>query len=307
MRRVDKGVAVWGALGIVYVVWGSTYLAIRVVVETMPPMLASGVRFAVSGAIFWIGLRAIGGRERLRVGPRELAGALLIGSLLCMGGNGLVSVAETDVPSGLAALVLGSIPLWVVLMRTVSGDRVAPMTLAGVALGFVGLAVLVLPGDRPGDAPLWGLLVLVAAAFSWALGTFLTPRTTLPRDVLASTAWQLMLGGAASLVVGLAVGEGGDVHADRFSTDSLLALAYLIFVGSLIAYTAYTWLLRNAPVSKVATYAYVNPVIAIVLGSLILDEEVTPTMVIAATVIVASVAIVVRRESGERAPDRTPA
>jgi drug/metabolite transporter (DMT)-like permease len=235
------------ALGIVYVVWGSTYLAIRVMVETMPPLLSSGVRFTLAGVIFLVAVRALGGRGRISASPRELAGAFAIGMLLCFGGNGLVSVAEREVPSGLTALVIGSVPLWVVILRALHRDRV-PM----------------------------------------------------PTDVFAATAWQMLFGGLGTLVIAFAAGEGADAHPAQFSTDSILALAYLVAIGSLVAYTAYTWLLRNAPISKVATYAYVNPVIAIVLGAVILDEEITLPMVVGAIAIVASVAIVVRRESAAR-------
>jgi drug/metabolite transporter (DMT)-like permease len=285
------------ALATIYVVWGSTYLAIRVMVETMPPLLSAGLRFAAAGAIFWILLRLRGGPERVRVTRTELMGAGLIGVLLCFGGNGLVTVAEQEVPSGLAALIIGSVPLWVVLMRSAHGDRVPGGTLIGVVVGFAGLALLVLPGDRPGDAPLWGVLTCLAASASWAAGSFYSRLTPLPGDALVSTAWQMLLGGAAMVVVGAIVGEVGDVDPSAFSLDSLLAFAYLIFIGSLVAFTAYVWLLRNAPISTVATYAYVNPVIAIFLGWAILSEEVTITVVAGAAAIVLSVAAVVRRES----------
>ena len=294
------------ALATIYVVWGSTYLAIRVMVETMPPLLAAGARFTIAGAVFWLVLRAgRGGAARVAATPREIAGAGVVGTLLCFGGNGLVTVAEQHVPSGLAALILGSIPLWVVVMRAAFRERVPTATLAGVLLGFVGLAVLVLPGDRPGDAPLWGVLTCIAAAVCWAAGTFSAIRIPLPRNALTATAWQMLLGGGGMLVVGLLVGEAGDVHPSAFSTDSILAFAYLVAIGSLLAFSAYTWLLRNAPVSLVATYAYVNPVIAILLGWAILDEEITLPVVAGALAIVASVATVVRRESAAR--ERAPA
>jgi drug/metabolite transporter (DMT)-like permease len=295
----------WAALATIYVVWGSTYLAIRVMVETMPPLLAAGTRFATAGAIFWLALRLTGGAERVRATPRQIAGAGLIGALLCFGGNGLVTVAEQEVPSGLAALIIGSVPLWVVLMRTAHGDRVPAPTLAGVVLGFGGLALLVLPGDRPGDAPLWGVLLVVAAAAFWASGSFYSSRTALPSDPLASTAWQMLLGGGAMLLVGLIAGEAGDVRPAEFSTDSVIAFAYLIVVGSLFAFTAYVWLLQHAPISLVATYAYVNPMIAIFLGWAILDEEITLSVVAGALAIVLSVATVVRREADQR--EREPA
>jgi drug/metabolite transporter (DMT)-like permease len=271
----------------------------------MPPLLSSGVRFALAGAVYALAVRLLGGAERIHATRRQLAGAGIVGMLLCFGGNGGVSVAEQEVPSGLAALVVGSIPLWVVVLRTLHGDRVPRATLMGVAVGFVGLAVLVLPGDRPGDAPLWGLLVLVAAAIAWACGSFYAPRLELPPDVFAAAAWQMLLGGLGSIVIGLAVGEGSDLHPSEFSTDSVLAFVYLVLIGSLLAYTAYTWLLRHVPISKVATYAYVNPVIAIFLGWAILDEEVTLGMLVGAAAIVFSVAMVIRRESfAARIPSR---
>jgi drug/metabolite transporter (DMT)-like permease len=287
---------VWAALATVYLVWGSTYLAIRVMVETMPPLLAAGLRFAVAGGIFLAALAAAGGRERIRVGRREVVGAAVMGMLLPFGGNGLVTLAEQDVPSGLAALIIGSVPLWVVLLRAANGDRPPVATLLGVAIGFSGLALVILPGDRPGGAPLGGVLLCVAAAVSWASGSYYSRRLPLPRDALVSTAWQMLLGGGAMIVVALGVGEASDVHPGSFSFDSLAAFVYLITVGGLLAYTAYTWLLKNAPISTVATYAFVNPVIAIVLGWAILDEEITVAVVVGALAIVLSVAAVVRRE-----------
>ena len=285
------------ALATIYVVWGSTYLAIRIMVETMPPLLGAGVRFAAAGAVFWLILRLRGGPERVGVTARQAGFALLAGSLLCFGGNGLVTVAEQEVPSGLAALIIGAVPLWVIMLRLADGDRVAPATLAGVALGFAGLAVLVLPGDRPGDAPLWGVLMIVAASVSWAAGSYYSKRMDLPADAFVSTAFQMMLGGGAMAVTGLAVGEAGDVDPGSFSTRSLSAFAYLIVFGSLLAFTAYTWLLQNAPISTVATYAYVNPVIAVALGALVLSEEITLTVLVGTVAIVLSVAAVVRRET----------
>lgn len=290
----------WAALATIYLVWGSTYLAIRIMVETMPPLLAAGVRFALAGAIFWVALRLAGAEARLRVTRRELLGAGLVGLLLPFGGNGLVTVAEQKVPSGLAALIIGSVPLWVVVMRSLHRDRVPKTTLAGVAVGFVGLAVLVLPGGRPEGAPLWGVLVVIAASVSWAAGSFYssTDRIPLPADPFCSTALQMLLGGSAMVVVGLIAGEASDVHVAAFSAKSIGALAYLVVAGSLLAFTAYVWLLENAPISTVATYAYVNPVIAIFLGWAILSEEVTIRVVVGALAIVLSVAAVVRREGG---------
>ncbi len=289
---------VWLALGIVYVVWGSTYLAIRVAVETMPPLLMGAARFCAAGLLLYAVARSRGSESVRDLSRRQLVSCWLIGSLLAAGGNGVVNVAEQYIPSSLAALVISSVPLWVVLMRRVTGDSVPRLTLASVAVGFSGVALLLLPGGGAHGVKPIGFVLVVCAAFSWALGSFTSRRVPLPSNALLSTAVQMFGGGVTLLVAGLALGETADVHPDRFSTDSLLAFAYLIVIGSLVAYTAYVWLLQNAPISKVATYAYVNPVIAICLGWAILHEDVTATTLIGAAVIVCSVAATVRRESG---------
>jgi drug/metabolite transporter (DMT)-like permease len=289
---------VWLCLGIVYVVWGSTYLAIRVAVETMPPLLMGAARFTAAGLLLY-GVARFRGAPSLRSLTRAQIGACwLVGSLLAAGGNGVVNVAEQYIPSSLAALVISSVPLWVVLMRRVTGESVPRLTLASVAVGFGGVALLLLPGGATHLGKPIGFVLVVCAAFSWALGSFSSQHVPLPPDALLSTALQMAGGGLTLLVAGLVTGETSDVHPDRFSTDSLLAFAYLIFIGSLVAYTAYVWLLQNAPISKVATYAYVNPVIAIFLGWAILSENITTTMLVGAAVIVCSVAATVRRESG---------
>jgi drug/metabolite transporter (DMT)-like permease len=300
MPGQEQGWRLWTALATIYVVWGSTYLAIRVMVETMPPLLAAGARFATAGTIFWTVLRLTSGAERVRVTRRQLGGAALMGLLLPFGGNGLVTVAEQAVPSGLAALLVGSVPLWVVVMRSLHGERVPRATLAGVAVGFAGVALLVLPGDRPGNAALWGVLVVLAASISWAAGSFYSRRLPLPEDAFASTAFQMLLGGAAMIAVGLMVGEAGEVRLSAFSGDSVLAFAYLIVAGSLLAFTAYVWLLRNAPISTVATYAYVNPVIAVTLGVLVAGERFTPVQLMGGGIVLVAVVLVVAAERPSR-------
>jgi drug/metabolite transporter (DMT)-like permease len=298
-RPSAPGWQIWTALWIVYIVWGSTYLAIRVVVETMPPLLSGGVRFMTAGAIVYVILLARGGREKIRFTRAELVSAGIIGTLLVTGGNGLVMVGELDVPSALAALIIASVPLWVVIYRRVAGERVATGTLVGVAVGFIGLAVILLPSGGNEEVTSWvGLLLLCIAAPCWALGSFLSKSRPLPSDPFLSTALQMMLGGLTSVIAGFARAEAGDVHFASFSADSLIAYAYLIVIGSLLAFTAYVWLLQHAPVSKVATYAYVNPIIAIVLGWAILSEEITVSIVAGAAIVVASVATIVRKESG---------
>lgn len=292
---------IWAALWTVYIIWGSTYLAIRVAVETMPSLLMAGVRFFVAGLVIFIAILARKGGNGVRVTRREVASSALIGSLLCLGGNGLVTIAEEKVPSALAALLVASVPLWVVLWRFVARDRIPPTTLAGVVVGFIGVAILVLPGEHPGGADITGMLTVVLAASLWATGSFFSKRVSLPRDPFLSTSVQMLTGGAIMTLAGLLRGEAAGVDVASFSTASLLAFAYLIVFGSLLAFTAYVWLLQHAPISKVATYAYVNPVVAIFLGWLILDETITTTIVVGATVIVASVAAIVRMESRAQA------
>jgi drug/metabolite transporter (DMT)-like permease len=289
------GWQVWAALWIVYLVWGSTYLAIRVMVETLPPLLGAGTRFVLAGGLMLLFLTIRRGRASVRLDRRTLLGAALVGILL-PGANAVVTVAEQHVPSGLAALLIGSIPLWVIVLRVGARDRVAPRSALAVLLGFVGVGLLVRPGPQSGDATIVGLLTCVAAAAMWATGSFASSRVRLPRDVLASVAWQMFLGGIACAIAGFAAGEAGDVHPGAFSVRSIVALAYLIAIGSWLAYTAYAWLLQNAPLSKVSTYAYVNPVVAIVLGWLVLGEVITGLTVVGAAIVVASVALVVRAE-----------
>jgi drug/metabolite transporter (DMT)-like permease len=289
---------VWTALSIVYVVWGTTYLAIRVVVETVPPLLSASFRFLVAGAAYYLWLRFRHGRDAVRVTRRQVLSCAIVGTALLLGGNGLVTIAEQTVASSLAALMIASVPLWVVLMRWITGDRIPLPTLIGVAIGFAGVAWLVLPGGRPEEATTFGIVLLVLAPMFWAGGSFLSGRIDMPANPFVSTSIQMLMGGLATGIVGAFTGEMSDVHFEAFSTSSLLALGYLVVFGSWVAFTAYVWALQNVPVSKVATYAYVNPVIAIALGWLILDEQMTPTMLGAAAIIIASVAMIIRKETG---------
>ncbi len=294
---------VWAALWTVYIVWGSTYLAIRVSVETLPPFLAAGARFLLAGIVMYAFLRVRKGKDAMKISMSQLRSAAIVGSLLLLGGNGLVMTAEQDVPSGLASLIIASTPLWVVLYRYLARDNVSRGTLVGVAVGFAGVAVLVLPGEQPEGVSLGGILLLLIAAASWGNGSFLSSRIDMPQDPAVSTVFQMLLGGSALVVVGTALGETSGLDAGAFSTRSLIALAYLVVMGSLVAFTAYVWVLQHAPVSKVATYAYVNPVIAIFLGWAVLAEEITPAIFVGASIIVASVAFIVRKESSPAAAE----
>jgi drug/metabolite transporter (DMT)-like permease len=279
----------------VYVVWGSTYLAIAIQVQTLPPLLSAGLRHAVAGALLGTWLLVRRRRGALRVGRAEVAGAALVGALLLAGGNGLVVLAERTVPSGLTALIVASVPLWIVVFRLVAGDRIRASLMVGVLAGFAGVALLMVPRGATGQVDPLGLLMVLAASFSWALGTFASPRLRMPRDPIVSTALQMLAGAAVLLLTGVAIGEPARTDPSRFSTSSMLALGYLVAFGSLVAFSAYTWLLQHAPVSIVATYAYVNPVVAVILGALVLSEVVTPSMLIGAAIIVAAVAFIVSR------------
>jgi drug/metabolite transporter (DMT)-like permease len=295
---------VWIGLAIVYVVWGSTYFAIALVVQTMPPLLTAGVRFLSAGLIL-ASVIALRDRPSLRVTRRQLAGASLVGLLLLAGANGLVNLGERTVASGLTALIVASIPLWIVVLRLVAGEHVGRDVILGVTVGLVGVAVLVVPDGISGQTDPVGLVMLLGAALLWATGSFISPRLDLPRSVWASTAYQMIAAGLVLLVLGPVLGETRGVDISRFSTASLLGLAYLIVFGSLVAFSAYTWLLQNAPVSLVSTYAYVNPVIAVFLGTLFLTEPITPAMLAGAVLILAAVAFILSRANTALSAART--
>jgi drug/metabolite transporter (DMT)-like permease len=285
---------VWAALSIVYVVWGSTYLGLRVLVETIPPLVSTGSRFLLAGTLM-LGVLALRRRPVL-ISRREAASCLLVGSLM-MGAVATVATAEQDVPSNLAALMVACVPLWVLVLRRIGGEQVAPRLVLAVLLGFAGVGLLLQPGSQSGGAPLLSLLLVVCSTPAWATGSYLSSRIALPGHPLVSVGWQMLLGGSVVTLAGVVAGEPWALDFAAFSTDSILAWLYLTFVGSALAFTAYTWLLQNAPISRVATYAYVNPVVAIVLGYLILDEAVTGITAAGAAVIVLAVAVVVRSEA----------
>jgi drug/metabolite transporter (DMT)-like permease len=285
---------IWAALGTVYVVWGSTYLALRVLVETIPPLISTGGRFLLAGSLM-LGVLALR-RRPVRVTRREALSCGLVGSLM-MGAVATVATAEQDVPSNLAALMVACVPLWVLILRRLGGERIGPRLILAVIIGFAGVGLLLQPGGQTGGAPLLSLLLVVASTPAWATGSYLSGRLALPAQPLVSVGWQMVLGGTVVGLAGVLAGEPFDLDVGRFSTESIAAWLYLTLIGSALAFTAYAWLLRNAPISRVATYAYVNPVVAIALGWLILDEAVTGVTIAGAAVIVLAVAVVVRAEA----------
>src|SRR2546421_7345378 len=220
---------VWAGLGTIYVIWGSTYLAIRLMVRTVPPLLGAGLRFAVAGVLMLAVLRVR--RGPLRITRRQLVSAAIVGTLLAAGGNGLVTVAEQDVPSSLAALLVASVPLWVVLLRALLGEHPGRATLAGVAIGFGGVALLLLPGEQPAGVSIAGLLLVVVAAASWATGSVASGRADLPDDPLVSTGYQMTIAGVLMVAAGARRGELCDVPWGGLSAEAPGAFAYPILIG----------------------------------------------------------------------------
>jgi drug/metabolite transporter (DMT)-like permease len=304
--RAPSGLLVWAALWTVYIVWGSTYLALRVLVETIPPLISTGSRFLLAGTLM-LGVLALLRRRAVRITRAQALSCLLVGSLM-MGAVATVATAEQDVPSNLAALLVACVPLWVLVLRRLGGERIAPRLVLAVIVGFAGVALLLQPGGQTGGAPLASLLLVVCSTPAWATGSYLSSRVSLPSDPLVSVGWQMVLGGSVVALAGVIAGEPWEMDVASFSTDSIVAWLYLSLIGSGLAFTAYAWLLQNAPISRVATYAYVNPAVAIVLGWLILGETVTGITIAGAAVIVLAVAIVVRsrdeREHARRGPGR---
>lgn len=307
MGQNTHDLRVWIALATVYVVWGSTYLGIMIAIETIPPLHAGAMRFLVAAPLLALGLLWRRGRAAFRMSRREFVGAAVVGLLLLTGGNGMVAVAEQHISSGLAALLVASVPLWLVVFRFAVRDRPRALTLAGVLLGFGGVAALSFTGTG-GESSTTGIVVILLASLSWAVGSFLSARLPMPKDPFAASCVEMLAGGTALTFLATAAGE----HLDfaQVSGRSWAGLAHLILVGSLIGFTSYVWLLGNAPISLVSTYAYVNPVVAVILGVIVLGEAATPGMIAGGLVIVAGVALVVSTE-GRRTPapraEREPA
>jgi drug/metabolite transporter (DMT)-like permease len=291
------------ALWTVYLVWGSTYLAIKISVRTLPAFLSAGTRFLLAGGLLALILLASG--RSIRVSRRELASAALLGLSLLALGVGMVTLAETRIDSSIAAMIAGSVPLQVILLRTLARDRVALATRLSVLVGLAGLALVVIPGGS-GASSAVGLAMGVAASISWSLGSFFAHRLPLPKDSFVATTWEMLSAGVFLLVLGLVTGEPWSMNAAGFTLESIAAWLYLGIFGTLVAFTAYTWLLRNAPISKVVTHQYVNPIVAIALGALVLGEEITLAVGIGAALIVGSVFVAVRSENAAARKRRSP-
>lgn len=290
---------VWAALLTVYLVWGSTYLAIRVAVQTMPPLLMASARYLVAGLVMLpLALRQ-GDRSDRPTGAHWRA-AFVMGALLLAGGNGGVSWAEQRIPSGLTALLVGAVPLWMALFdRLWLRRRLGLRAGVGLVLGFVGVGVLA-GGPGQGHVDHAGLIVMVLAPMAWALGSLYSRHAAAPSRPFVGIGMELLAGGLVLAALGLATGEASHVRLGHVSTASLVALGYLVVFGTWVAFSAYTWLLRNARTSLVSTYAYVNPVVAVILGWAILNERVTGWTLGAGGVIVVAVALIVSGHLGRR-------
>jgi drug/metabolite transporter (DMT)-like permease len=294
LTQMSMKIKIWTALPLVYVIWGSTYLGIRYAVETIPPFLMAGTRFLVAGTVFYIWRRSVGDPAPTR---GQWLRAAVVGILLLVGGNGLVSLAEKNVASGIAALIVGSAPLWMTTMEALrpGGTRPNRLGILGLVVGFAGIVLLVGPsifGGYHTDSHPIGIITLLFAALFWSVGSIYSRTADLPRSSLLSTSMEMLTGGAGLYLAGTVTGEWHQLVLANVSTRSWLGLIFLTVFGSMVGFTAYAWLLRNAPVSLAATYAYVNPLIAILLGSLLAQETLNMHVLLAALVIIGSVVLI---------------
>jgi drug/metabolite transporter (DMT)-like permease len=294
---------VWIALLVVYVVWGSTYFGIKVAVDTIPPLLAAGSRFLVA-ALLLASILAWRGTS-LRITRRELGASAIAGGLLLGFGVGLVHVAETRIDSSVAAMIAGTVPLQIIVLRLIAGESPARATRLSTLTGLFGLVLVVAPGLGAGSTAL-GLAVMVSASMSWTLGSFLSKRLSLPGDPFVASVYEMTVGGTLLLVGAAAFGEYGDLGSGTFALDSVLAWVYLVVIGSLVGFSAYAWLLRVAPISLVVTHQYVNPLVAIALGMAFLGERPSPWTLAGAALVIGAVYVAIRAEFPRKATSGRP-
>ena len=295
------GVRVWLALVTVYIVWGSTFIALAIVIRDLPPFLAMSVRHLVAGGVLLAIALPRGDRGTDRIGRRQIGAAFVFGGLLFVTGHGSLAWAQQTVPAGVAALLVGTIPIWMALFDRVGfGKRLPGTAYAGIAVGFGGLAILFDPFGK-GSVDRLGALVIVLGAMCWAVGSLYSRGAPLPKRPLVSAGLASLCGGI--LLTGYSA-VSGEIGEATWTTDAVLALGYLIVVGSFVGFTTYVWLLRVAPISLVSTYAYVNPIVAVALGWLILDESITAQMAIAGAAVLVSVAVILRSGGTSLEPGR---
>ena len=301
-----RGAPIWIGMLVLYLVWGSTYLGISIAVETIPPFLMAAVRFATAGLILLTWSVAREGRSFVAPSRREWRDAGIVGALLIGGGMGLVAFGEQTVPSGITALLIAMMPVWVAILGWFFlRERLPRLAVAGIVLGFIGVAILAGPSALGGTGALEpiGLAAVLISPIAWATGSlFASHRAVLPSRPLVNTGIQMLLGGLLLGVVGILTGELAVLDVSAISRESVLALLYLLVMGSLVAFTVYGWMLRVAPLPLVTTYAYVNPIVAVILGSLILSEPIDARTIVAGAVIVVAVAVIVSSRARMAAP-----
>lgn len=306
-QGISKSQLTWLSLWTVYLIWGSTYFAIAYVIESMPPLLAMGIRFLIAGLLLALIISLRQGPSELKIPRAELKSSLLMGFLLLGFGIGTVSIAQAYVPSGIVALIIAALPLWIAIFRTISGEQLVKLSWLGLVIGFAGVALLLKPGsitpvsDIENSKLFLFMLLVLLGNIGWALGTFLAPRFPLPKNTLVFTAYEMLAGGVSLTLAGFIKGESISDFLDATSW-SWLWFFYLVFFGSIAAYTAYLWLVANAPVSLTATYAYVNPIIAVALGAIFLDELITSAYAIGGLIILIGVILVVSVERIKKEP-----
>lgn len=297
--------AIWSAMIAIYIVWGSTYLAILFAVETMPPFLTAGFRFLIAGSVLYIFRRLRGDKAPLRI---EWRSAAIVGLFLLVGGNGGVMWAEQRVASGIAALLIASLPLWIAVLDSLrpGGQRPDRWVIVGVLAGFGGIIILIGPTQLigfEGEVDLVGALVLLLAAFFWAVGSLYNRGAKLPDSPLLGTGMEMLVGSLGLFVLGTFTGEWSQMDLSSFSARSWLGFAYLVVFGSWVGFASYVWLLRVAPTMWVSTYAYVNPLVAIFLGSMLAGEALTPRVVLATLFILGSVVLItIRNPASSKSP-----
>jgi drug/metabolite transporter (DMT)-like permease len=291
LREGTSQAKVWATLAVVYVVWGSTYLGILYAIDTIPVFLSMGIRFVLAGGLLYAWAVRRGDVLGDRIGWRQWAAAVLVGGLLFVGGNSLVAWSETRVDTGVAALLIAAVPLWMALFdRAANGQRLSRSTLIGLLVGFAGVALLAWPSG-PSRIDALGAVALLVSGAAWAGGSLIARGSPLPRRPLVSSGMQMLAGGMLLMLVAGASGELTEVG--HVSLKSVLAMVYLIVFGSWLAFSAYSWLLQVAPTSVVSTYAYVNPVVAVFLGWAVLSEPLSLRTVLAGAVILGAVALIV--------------
>jgi drug/metabolite transporter (DMT)-like permease len=299
-------VRIWLALGTVYILWGSTYLGIKYAIDTIPPFLMGSLRFLVAGGVLYLLAIRTGDTRGDRVGGRQWLAALVIGGALLVGGNGGVILAEQYAPTGVVALLVATAPLWMaVIDRVVFGRRLPVLATVGLLIGFGGVAFLIgWPGA--GRINLFGAALALAAPVCWASGSVFTRHVRLPKRPLVAAGMEMLWAGLVFAMASILTGELGRLHWQHVSTTSIVALLYLIVLGSLVGFSAYVWLLRSAPLSLVSTYAYVNPVVAVILGGIFLGEAINARLVIAGGIIILAVALIVVARSRAASQARVP-